>query len=218
METTFGVSSFADYGYTPQAIRKTFGAEKFGDYKLLGRRTVTEEELPLRRWNSETDGRLAYGLPLENNAPPFFRRGRCPFAEWALLERNYGPDKPRELMSLLYVGADGVALLEKLYVDNRVTPACICVIQAPPVLGGFNWTNFEDKNEILAQTLKSNSAGSPRFLLHGGGGKAEWYKEPCWPAYGRCLSWPLERTEVIGPGNPFRRRREGALSLWERTA
>lgn len=209
---------YADYGYTSEEIRMALGAGKFGEFKLLAQRAVTEDELPLTRWNAETRGLLAEGQPQGNNTGPFFRSGRCPFAEWALLERNYGPDKPRELMSLLYVGADGVALLEKLYADNRITPACVCVIQAPPAMGGFNWTNFEDENEILAQTLNRNSSGSPRFFLHGCGGKAEWYKKPCWPAYGRCLAWPLERTEETGPGKPLRRRREGALSLWERTA
>lgn len=72
---------YADYGYTPEAVTQTLSAERFSDHKLLGRRTVTEEELPLNQWNSETDGRLAYGLPIEDNAPPFFRRGQCPFAE-----------------------------------------------------------------------------------------------------------------------------------------
>jgi len=128
--------------------------------------------------------------------------------EWALLEDQ--GNRPRRIVSLLFIGADGVALLEKLYADRQTSPACICVIQAPPSMGGFNWTSFENKDGPLFQSLSGSSAGLPRFLLYGGSGDPEWYKTSCWPAYRLRLAWPLMRMRNW--------RREGGLSLWERTA
>lgn len=208
LATYFWSFVYADYGYTPASVREALRAGAFGDYRLLGHRAVTEEELPLIRWNSETGGRLAYGVPVENNAPPFFRRGECPFAEWALLEDRR--TRPARVISLLFIGADGVTLFDKLYADRDIAPACICVIQAPPAMGGFNWTNFEDENGELMQSLRRVSSGLPRFLLYGGSGNPEWYKKPCWSAYRLRLAWPLKRMRNWRP--------EGALSLWERTA
>lgn len=199
---------FADYGFTPDSLREALRSGEWGGCRLLGHRAVTEEELPLGRWNSETRGELADGQPIENNAPPFFKRGECPFAEWALLEDQ--GNRPRRIVSLLFIGADGVALLEKLYADRQTSPACICVIQAPPSMGGFNWTSFENKDGPLFQSLSGSSAGLPRFLLYGGSGDPEWYKTSCWPAYRLRLAWPLMRERNW--------RREGGLSLWERTA
>jgi hypothetical protein len=199
---------YADYGFTRDEIGKALDTGKFGDYKLLGRRTVTEDELPLNHWNSETSGQLAYGLPVENNAPPFFQRGDCPFAEWALLEDR--SVRPRRVISLLFFGADGVALLDKLYASRDISPACICVIQAPPAIGGFNWTNFEDESGPLYRTLTKIKSGLPRFLLYGGSGDPERYRKSCWSAYTLRLAWPLMRMRNWRP--------EGSLSLWERIA
>jgi hypothetical protein len=199
---------YADYGFTRDEIRKALDSGEFGGYKVSARRAVTENELPLEQWNAETGGRFAYGLPLENNAPPFFRRGVCPFAEWVLLEDR--SVRPRRVISLLFFGADGVALLEKLYASRGISPACICVIQAPPALGGFNWTTFEDERGPLFQTLTKIKSGLPRFLLYGGSGDPEWYKKPCWSAYTLRLAWPLARMRNWRP--------DGALSFWERIA
>ena len=169
---------------------------------------MTEDELPLNHWNSEASGQLADGLPVENNARPFFKRGDCPFAEWALLEDRSA--RPRRVISLLFFGADGVALLDKLYAGRKISPACICMIQAPPAMAGFNWTNFEDEDGPLIRPLRNINSGLPRFLLYAGSGDPEWYKKSCWSAYTLRLAWPLMRIRNW--------RREGALSLWERTA
>jgi len=89
---------YADYGYSPEFIRDTLGASYFAGYHLLGRRSVAEDELPLARWNSERSGWLEGGNNREAR-----ERATPPFAEWALLERDYGQDRPPELMSLLFV-------------------------------------------------------------------------------------------------------------------
>ncbi len=204
---------YADYGFTPESIQAVLSADKFAGYKILRRRSVIEDEIPLAGWNSESAGYLEGG-----NIREAREKATPPFAEWALLERNYGPEKPPELMSFLFVGADGVTLFQRLYHKNGVAPACVAIIQPGDGMGDQNWTDFRNPTAYLARAVLSNPAGSPRFLLHGGGGKAEWYKESCWPTFGKCLAWPLERTESASPGSPFRRRREGAMSLWERTA
>lgn len=208
---------YADYGFTPESIQSVFGADQFAGYKLLGRRCVTEDEIPLARWNSESAGYLEGGNNREAR-----ERATPPFAEWAFLERDYGPDKPRELMSFLFVGADAVTLFKKLYIETGATPDCIAIIQPGDGMGDQNWTNFKDPNAFLAQAMLMNSAGKPSFLLYGGNGRPEWYKDPVWPSYDTCVAWPLERK--INRGNPndagysFRGTRAGALSLWQRTA
>ncbi len=204
---------YADYGCSLESIQASISAAKFAGYELIGRRSVSEDDLPLARWNSES-GRYLEG----GNNRAARERGIPPFAEWALLVRDYGSERPRELMSLLFVAADGVTLFKKLYVETGATPACVAIIQPRDGAGDQNWTDFSDPNAYLARAVMTNPAGSPRFLLYGGGGKVEWYKQPCWPAFDKCLVWPLERTEASAPGVVFRRRRDGALSLWERTA
>ena len=207
---------YADYGFTPEFIQSVFGADRFAGYKLLGRRSVTVDEVPLARWHSESVGYLEGGNNREAR-----ERATPPFAEWALLERDYGPDRPRELMSILFVSADAVTLFKKLYAETGATPDCIAIIQPGDGVGDQNWTNFKDPNAFLARAVLTNSVGTPSFLLYGGNGKPEWYKDAVWPSYDACLAWPLERK--INRGDPnaagysFRGTREGALSLWKRT-
>ncbi|MCE2449019.1 MAG: hypothetical protein J4F35_11720 [Candidatus Latescibacteria bacterium] len=205
---------YADYGYEPEFIKATLSAERFAGYKLLGRRSVSENELPLARWNSESDGWLEGGNNREAR-----ERGTPPFAQWALLVRDYGQEKPRELMSLLFVGAEGVTLFKKLYVDNEVAPACLAIIQPSDEMGE-NWTNFNDPNAYLAKTVMTNPSGSPRFLLYGGNGQVEWCKSSPWPEYDKLLAWPLERRinqdRKDDPLYSWKGNREGALSLWKR--
>lgn len=206
---------YADYGYTPESILAAldpapFMGELRGGYSLICRRSLTEDELPLTRWNEESSCWLEGGNNREAR-----ERATPPFAEWALLERNYGSDKPRELMSLLFVGADGVTLFKKLYVENKVAPACIAIIQPGDGMGDQNWTDFSNPNAYLAQAAIENPAGSPRFLLYGGNGRVEWYKQCCWSGYDRRVAWPLARRDFV-PGNPLPHSRDGALGLFER--
>ena len=200
---------YADYGYEHKAVIDSLSSGSFAGYRVLGRRTVGESELPLQRWNSATQGFLAGG-----NNRDARQRAQLPFAEWALLERNHGPDKPQELMSFLFFGADGVTLFKMLYVENKITPACIAIIQSSDEMGS-NWTNFRDPDAYLAEAVMTNSGGSPRFLLYGGNGNPEWYRRSCWPAYSDCIAWPLRRTNG-GPMDLSWNQREDALSLFER--
>ncbi len=84
--------------------------------------------------------------------------------------------------SLLYLCADGAAAYQALYIANAIAPKAIAVIQPGHSFGG-NWTNFEDPQQILARTVAANPAGKPEFLLYGGYGSRDYYRQPCWPEY-----------------------------------
>ena len=216
---------YADYTFKREDIRGMLHADGFAGYELLDRRSVAEDELPL--------GALATGI----QRGPDSVRGNRPFAEWAFLELNFGPEKPSTVVSLLFVCAEGVTLFERLYVQNEVAPACLAIIQ--PGCGWFclNWTDFEDPDAPLARAVMTNPSGRPRFLLHGGYGRYEkrtnpsggprfllqrrwWpeYVQPPWPEYGEFVAGPLEKTaestRCDDPQYWMHRTCDGELILW----
>jgi len=124
--------------------------------------------------------------PADNNWPGQLR---TPFAIWAIMERmpmsDLGPGHRPERFSLLHVGCDAKNSFEALYTANNIAPAVVAIIQ---------WEEFEDPFSLLAQTVLSNPAGAPEYLLQGGGAQTEWYDRPCWPAYTE-LVWRLDGDE-----------------------
>lgn len=97
-----------------------------------------------------------------------------PYARWYVFKSN-DTDK---LFSLLYLGMDGVASYQHLYVKNNICPRAIAVIR-PGTGFGNNWTNFRDTDGPLADAVFRSGLNIPNYFINGGG-TANLANSACW--------------------------------------
>ena len=107
-----------------------------------------------------------------------------PFAEWFIFERTEEYDESHNpyRFSLLFICADGAAAYQALYLENRMTPKILAIIQ-PGEAFGCNWTNFTNRGQILARSVFHGGNPLPEYLINGGIGRSEFYRAPIWPEY-----------------------------------
>ena len=183
---------YTDYGYERAAVLQNL--DEFIGYKVAFVRDVTIDELGV------DDLDLLRANP-PNNPHTFQLPETSWFCCWAVFERkdDYGDEHGPRRFSLLYSNSDGIAFFKSVYWKQDVAPAMIAIIQPGTGFGG-NWTNFEDENGPLASAVLGNPSGNPMYLLNGGWGDGEMYREPCWSTYSK-------RVAVI----------HGRLRCWGRT-
>lgn len=178
----------------------------FRGYELLAAREVTKAELIPNGWTPT--------LPTPEDGTPDQYRSEMkpPFALWAIMQRlpefptKHGPER----FSLLYISGDGVATFQALYVENKVAPRYLSILQPGHGFGG-NWTEFTDPARILARSVLNNPAGIPEYLLYGGWGLKHHYSKACWPGYELPIAFRRKwgKHFVLGYG--------GAIGIWQRT-
>jgi hypothetical protein len=170
---------YVDYGHTEGELLEVLKTRGFSGYEPIATRSVTEQELTPNGWTPQAPNHL-------DGDQTRYRDWwiKQPFCLWTVFQRcddrphSHGPVR----FSLLYLCADGAAAYQALYIANAIAPKAIAVIQPGHSFGG-NWTNFEDPQQILARTVAANPAGKPEFLLYGGYGSRDYYRQPCWPEY-----------------------------------
>lgn len=172
---------YVDYGRSHEEFINELEDPGVRGYDLVGCRRVTERELAPHGWQSVP--------PASDDGEPFRYLDwiQEPFCTWSVFQIHddtaewYGPRR----FSLLYICADGVAAYQALYVTNSIVPKAVALIQ-PGYGFGANYTDFEDPEKIFAKSvLELNTGGQPDVLIYGGLGRLEFYREPCWPHYGR---------------------------------
>lgn len=169
---------YVDYGHTQDEFMGALGSPGFRGYDLVATRSVIEQELTPSGWNPVLPTRID-GNPLR-----YRDRIKKPFCSWSVFQRradvpiNHGPSR----FSLLYLCADGVAAFQALYIANTAAPKAVAVIQPGHAFGG-NWTDYTDPKQIFARSVLGNPSGRPAFLLYGGIGKRDYYRQSCWPDY-----------------------------------
>jgi len=197
---------YVDYGIERDEVVRSLrdGHHGFRGYKIhLLRDDITEHELVPGGWHP------IHPTPADGNPARYCDRITKPFAVWCVLQREedrdatYGPDR----ISLLYVGADGVAAFQALYQGNHCSPEVVAIIQ-PGTGFGFNWTDFRDPNKILGRSILHNPYGVPKYLLYGGRGRD--YRPACW-----ADDYPTEVAYLKGlPHEQKLPAKEGELGLW----
>ncbi len=73
-----------------------------------------------------------------------------------------GLDDPE--VQLLYLGGEGVACYDALYVAQGVAPKVLTILR-PGTGFGFNWTDFRATGDSLEMAVARNRGGIPRGLL-----------------------------------------------------
>jgi len=169
---------YVDYGFTVNDLEENLNNKGFLGYHIIQSVDADETELVPNGWT-----------PIQPTAqdgkPEKYEDWiKAPFAKWIVFQRNEGLDDHHgaERFSLLYLCAEAVAAFQALYVSNNSSPLAIAVIQPGHAFGG-NWTNFTDPNQIFARTVLGHPYGKPKYLLYGGAGGVELYRESCWPKY-----------------------------------
>lgn len=187
---------YVDYGNSPDELEEQLEEVGFNGYHIILSRNIKEKELVPNGWPqnklSISDAALSSSNALKQR----------PFARWTIFQRNNELDNSHgaERFSLLYVCAEAVAAFHALYISNNSFPLGIAIIQPGHNFGG-NWTNFEDPQEVFANTALNNPAGTPNVLLYGGMGKRIQFTNPCWPRYSKHICF-LEKSN------------NGSIGIW----
>lgn len=177
---------YADYGQDAHALEVEIKhpVRGFRGYHVLALREVSRNELAPASWRPPQvraiDGDPSRMLSFMSSTP---------FARWAVFERDAGVDETHGPMrfSLLYICGDGAATYDALYRANGFCARYVAIIQPGHGFGG-NWTNYEDRAQILARiVMDDNKAGRPEFLLYGGWGYPNHYEKPCWPEFSQFV-------------------------------
>jgi hypothetical protein len=175
---TFLSYIYVDYARSHELLMQEIRGRGFNGYRMLGWRAVTRSELVPHGWTPQ--------YPKREDGNP--RSGYCwakpPFCDWCIFERlpemnkDYGPYR----FNLLFVGGDGVATFQALYLGNHTAPRGVAIIQDGYGFG-FNWTSFRDRRRIFGRSVMDSPYGQPLVLLVGGWSSLNHYKEPVWPEY-----------------------------------
>lgn len=157
---------YVDYGVGQGALQAAVQAAGFKGYRLAGRKTLGQSDLAPRGWYPTIPHQF------RSDADRFQRVSddwvRPPFAEWMVFERNpefddaHGPAR----FSLLYIGADGVAAYQALYVGNNCAPRVLAIIQPGTGFGG-NYTEFRDADGFLAHVVLQMNKSLPCYMMCG---------------------------------------------------
>lgn len=174
---------YADYALPEKDFLREL-KKGFRGYRRLFTRRVEETVLAPSGWptlsltkrNTTADERRKYERPFLTPAPFY--------AYWAVFVRKRGQreDHGPQRLSLLQIAHEGVEAFQALYVANSIAPRGIAVIQPGTGFGG-NWTSFENPQGVLARMVCANPAGRPQYLLYGGIGEPDFYRDSCWPEY-----------------------------------
>ena len=129
-----------------------------------------------------------------------------PFGQWAVYERDgdYGPDHGPIRFSLIYLGAEGAAAYSGLYLNNKITPKGLAIIQ-PGHGFGLNWTDFTDPDGPLTRTMMMGRS-MPEYIFYGGLG-FHGYNELPWSGFKR-----IDRVDHYYP-TVF----DSAMTVWQGT-
>ena len=187
---------YVDYGVSREGFLERIQDPSYGfwGYRICHQESITENQLTPHGWTVK----ILPETTLQTNLNRFMLYKKDgviqePFCEWVIFERDRDKDESHgpKRFSLLYLGADGVAAYQAIYLSNNIRPKIIAIIQ-PGSGFGFNWTEFRDENEIFARSVFYNRNLLPDYIIHGW-----WYTPleqnngPIWNEYARIDSEPI---------------------------
>lgn len=179
---TFLSYIYVDYARSHDLLLQEIKGRGFKGYRMLGWRAVTRQELVPHGWTPQ------YPTREDGDPRSGYRWAKPPFCDWCVFERlpelseEYGPYR----FSLMFVGGDGVATFQALYLANHAAPRGVAIIQDGYGFG-FNWTAFTNRNRILARSVMESPYGQPKVLLNGGWSDINSYMHPIWPEYTKTI-------------------------------
>ena len=192
-----GINKFiyADYWITETMLKNdlVYFIECFLGYNLI-------------EWHSVSSSALGFDLSLIPECSEFDKEHilgwrRKAYARYAVFEKDpldgtgNGPDR----FSILFLCAEGVVVYENLYLANDIVPKAMAIIQPGTAFGG-NWTDFNNPNGPLIQTVNKGKSLPEYFFFGGAGGSIN--VDYIWNEYHPTLVFP--------------HRTDESVTLWER--
>jgi hypothetical protein len=171
---------YVDYSISRENLLEEITNNGFRGYRIIQQLPISESQLAPNGWRIRvTPDRAEYHHP--DHYSDVFEK---PFAEWFIFERTeeYGEDHNPSRFSLLFICADGAAAYQALYLENRMAPKILAIIQ-PGEVFGCNWTDFTNRRQILARSVFYETNPLPEYVINGGIGRSEFYRAPIWPEY-----------------------------------
>ena len=167
---------YVDYGVGRDELVRRL--DEFRGYRIVAFRDVTERELTPNGWTPQYPRTCRRSPP--SQAPPGSGL-RSAFGR-STSGRNSMVRITAPIASACSTSVGDDVATFALYHGNGVAPAVVAVIQPGHGFGG-NWTDLRIPN---ASSLVRCSAIllAPEYLLFGGWGEGEPYRQPCWPEYG----------------------------------
>jgi hypothetical protein len=143
---------YVDYGVGREGLAAAIESAGFCGYRLAGRNPLKQTDLAPNGWHPTIPERFHHDVARFQQLNRDWVRP--PFAEWLVFDRlaDFGEDHGPERFSLLYVGADGVATYQALYLQNRAGPEVLAIIQPGTGFGGA-YTDFRDPQGFLADVV-----------------------------------------------------------------
>ena len=141
--------SIKDYGVTKDRFESEMQRGLWG-YHLKQHEEISQHQLAPNGWRV-----LVSPDQEEMNSLEFHRSFmEKPFAHWVVYERDtdlsesHGPTR----ISLLFICGDGALTYQALYLQNRIVPAIMAVIQPGHGFGG-NYTNFYSNDKLFYKSV-----------------------------------------------------------------
>lgn len=164
----YGIQSYVYVDYGMKAETLSAIQDGFRHYHIFAERELKESDLISHRWNPEKYQQYLSAQEFADMQETFKIHGINPgnaFARWIVYERdadadvNVGPEK----FSLLYIAADGAATYAALYLENKIAPKALAIIQPGGSYGG-NYTSYFDPEGVFLKIVNSGTA-KPEYVL-----------------------------------------------------
>ena len=140
---------YADYGRSQERFLISLQQGLRG-YHLLHYEAINQKQLSPRDWKI-----LVHPDQEELEKMHSYRSFmKKPFAYWAVFERSpifpasHGPER----ISFVHICGDGAFTYQALYLQNKIVPAILAVIQPGHGFGG-NYTNYYDNQKLFYRSV-----------------------------------------------------------------
>lgn len=173
---------YADYGVSRRSflanLNGTGRNDGFRGYRPVRQLELQRRDLVPPTWQPE----IKPGNPYEIRILLERERNCFPFGHWSVWSRReeFPPEHGPEAFSLMYLGGEMSAVYQGLYLRNEIKPMVLALIQ-PGAFGG-EWEAAGSNSSFFHKVVRSNPAGLPDYLLHGGYGRG-FHEQPCWREY-----------------------------------
>lgn len=164
----YGIQSYVYVDYGMKAEDLATRQDGFLHYHIFATRELKKSDLILHKWNPEKYRQYLSAQEIADMQDIFEIHSINPsnaFGRWIVYERDADADAKvgPEKFSLLYIAADGAATYAALYLENKIAPKALAIIQPGGSFGG-NYTSFFDPDGVFLRIVNSGSA-IPEYVL-----------------------------------------------------
>jgi len=158
---------YVDYGVAETAVTREVAAKGFRGYRLVGEKILREADLAPAGWTPKIPARF------QNEADELNRMALqidpAVFGRWYIFDRKDGleDDHGPSRFSLLYIGGDGIATYQAIYLRNNIAPLALAIILIEYGHGHVYGPAFTDPAGFMAETVLRMGCAPPKYFVCG---------------------------------------------------